>query len=176
MMRCAFIIQLPYVLNPVITGRYGNQGIGMRSEFQYFMSQEDHAGFDEHLRSLDGVSVERGKNFDEILYSDGSIQYERSQLLDGVLTAGRIAIATTDLDGNFNFTAHDEIETIYKKLRNWLKKRSMNNLVCFNENSQDRVTQATKNFWLANGAELSHKEQGIRLKQFYTGNVAFKLA
>lgn len=148
----------------------------MRSEFQYFMNQDDHIAFDEHLLSIEDVSIKSGEHFDEIHLSDGFIQYERSILTNGVLTSGRIAIASTDLDGCFNFTSHEVVETLYKKLRNWLKKRSINSLVCYNEKSSQPVVQATKNFWLLSCAEAELKESSIKLKQFESGNVVFKLA
>jgi hypothetical protein len=140
------------------------------------MNQEDHAAFDDHLRSFDGVSIKQGKHFDEILLDDGFIQYERSLLEDGVLTSGRIAIASTDLDGSYNFSSYQEVESLYKKLRNWLKKRSVNSLVCYNEKSESPTTQVVKNFWLGAGAEAALKESAIKLKQFKSGNVVFKLA
>ncbi|WP_444904246.1 hypothetical protein ACJJIU_03845 [Microbulbifer sp. CnH-101-E] len=148
----------------------------MRSEFQYFMNQDDHAVFDEYLRSIDGVSIKQGKHFDEILLDDGFIQYERSLLEDRVLTSGRIAIASTDLDGAYNFSSHQAVESLYKKLRNWLKKRSVNSLVCFNEKSENPTTQAVKSFWLGPGAEATLNDPAIKLKQFKSGNVVFKLA
>lgn len=140
------------------------------------MSQDDHAAFDDHLRSIDGVSIKKGKHFDEILFEDGFIQYERSLLEDGILTSGRIAIASTDLDGSYNFSLHEAVESLYKQLRSWLKKRSINSLVCYNEKSERPAVQAVKNFWLATGAEATLNESSIKLKQFKSGSVVFKLA
>lgn len=148
----------------------------MRSEFQYFMNQDDHAAFDDHLLSIDGVSLKQGKLFDEILFDDGFIQYQRSILEDGILTSGRIAIASTDLEGSYNFSSHQAVEALYKKLRNWLKKRSINTLVCYNEKSENHAVQAVKNFWLVTGAEALLNESAIKLKQFKSGNVVFKPA
>ncbi len=148
----------------------------MRSEFQYFMNQEDHAAFDEHLHSIDGVSIRQGEHFDEILLDDGFIQYERSQLEDAILTSGRIAIASTDLDGAYNFSSHQAVEALYKKLRNWLKKRSINSLVCYNEKLKNPSPQSVKNFWLGAGAKAALHNSAIKLKQFKSGNAVFKLA
>ncbi len=148
----------------------------MRSEFQYFMNQEDHTAFDEHILSIEGVSIKLGEHFDEVCLDDGFIQYERSQFINGVLTAGRIAIASTDLEGCSNISSHEEIESLYKKLRRWLKKKSHNKLVCYNEKLKEPTTQPIKNFWLAPSAEVELKESGVKLKQFESGNVAFKLA
>ncbi len=148
----------------------------MRSEFQYFMNQYDHIAFDEHLLSIENVSIKSGEQFDEIHLDDGSIQYERSILTNGVLTSGRIAIASTDLDDCLNFTSHGAVESLYKKLRSWLKKRSINTLVYYNEKSSQPAAQATKNFWLLSCAEAELKESSIKLKQFESGNVVFKLA
>ena len=140
------------------------------------MSQDDHAAFDDHIRSIDGASIKKGKHFDEIQFEDGFIQYERSLLEDGILTSGRIAIASTDLDGSYNFSSHKAVESLYKQLRNWLKNRSINSLVCYNEKSESPTVQAVKNFWLATGAEATLNEPSIKLKQFKSGNVVFKLA
>ncbi|MBG56968.1 MAG: hypothetical protein CMK46_01620 [Porticoccus sp.] len=148
----------------------------MRSEFQYFMSQDDHAAFDSHLLSIDGVTIKQGKHFDEIRLGDGFIQYERSILNEGILTSGRIAIASTDLERSYNFSSYQAVEALYKKLRSWLKKRSINTLVCYNEKSENYTVQAVKNFWLVTGAETLLNESGIKLKQFESGNVVFKLA
>ena len=148
----------------------------MRSELQYFMSQDDHAVFDDYLRSIDGVSIKKGENFDEILLDDGFIQYERSFLVDGILTSGRIAIASTNLDGAYNFSSHQAVESLYKKLRNWLKRRSVNSLVCFNEKSKNPATQIVKNFWLGVGAAITLNNLAIKLKQFKSGSIVFKLA
>ena len=140
------------------------------------MSPEDHEAFDDHLRSIDGVIIKPGKNFDKILFTDGFIQYQRSALEDGILTSGRIAIASTELDGTYNFSSHQEVENLYKKLRSWLKKRSINTLVCYNEKSEEHTVQVVKNFWLATGAEAALKASTIKLKQFQSSNTAFRLA
>ena len=148
----------------------------MRSEFQFFMNNEDHSLFDEFISKIDGVEIKTGQFFDDIYLLDGKIQYERSKLDNGVLSAGRIAIATTDLDGNYNFSSFAEIEKLYKKLRNWLKKRSINNLVCFNESLDSTVVVPTKNFWVAKGALNNLKASEIKFKQFHSASVVFKLA
>ena len=147
----------------------------MRSEFQYFMNENDHALFDEFLSSVPEIKIKPGKNFDEILYLDGNIQYERSELLEDVLTGGRIAIATTDLDGNYNFYHYKETERLYGKLRNWLKKRSKNTLICFNEGIDNGTIMPVNNFWLLGGAESQVRANEIKLKQFKSGNVVFIL-
>ena len=148
----------------------------MRSEFQYFMSDNDHSLFDDYVLSFPSVSIKKGKSYDEILLLDGFIQYDRSNLSNGILTSGRIAIASTDLDGQLNFEEHDEIEKLYKKLRNWLKKRCINKLVCFNENIGESTLQPVKNFWLCEGAAEIVKSQNIKLKQFVSTYAVFKLA
>ncbi|WP_374917116.1 hypothetical protein [Shewanella seohaensis] len=154
----------------------GLKGIEMRSELQYFMNQDDHAAFDNHLLSIDGVSLKQGKLFDEILFDDGFIQYQRSILEDGILTSGRIAIASTALDGSYNFSSHQAVEALYKKLRSWIKTRSINTMVCYNDNLEKQTVQAVNNLWLATGAEAMVNESAIKLKQFRSGNVVFKPA
>ena len=148
----------------------------MRSEFQYFMSAEDHSALDKLLNGIGGVELKSGENYDEILYLDGFIQYARSELIDGVLTGGRIAIASTDLDGTYNCESYIEVEKLYKKLRNWLKKRSTNKLLCFNEKIGRGTIMPVKNFWLCKGAEELVRANEVRLKQFNSTYAVFELA
>lgn len=148
----------------------------MRSEFQYFMSDLDHSEFDDLIMSFPDVTIKKGKSYDEIILLDGFVQYERSNLSDGILTSGRIAVATTDLGGQFNFTSHKEIEHLYKELRKWLKKKSTNKLACFNENIGESTLQPTKKFWLCKGAEEMTKSHNIKLKQYVSTHAVFKLA
>jgi len=140
------------------------------------MSENDHSLFDEYVLSFSGVSIKNSKGFYEILLLDGFIQYERSKLSNGILTSGRVAIATTDLDGQLNFEAYDEIEELYKNLRNWLKKRCINKLVCCNEKIGESTLQPVKNFWLCEGAAEIVKSGNIKLKQFESTHTVFRLA
>lgn len=118
----------------------------MRSEFQYFMNQSDHTAFDDYLLSIDGVSIKFGEHFDEICLGEGFIQYERCHFQNGVLTSGRIAIASTDLDGCFNFSSHEVVEALYRKLGSWLMNCCINTLVCYIEKSVQSTTQVGKIF------------------------------
>ena len=140
------------------------------------MCIEDHDDFDKFILSFDGLSIKHGNAFDKIHCFDGFIQYQRSQLMEGVLSAGRIAIATTDLNGNTNFSNSKEIEVIYKKLRRWLKKRCINSLVCFNEQFDNTTLQPVKTLWVAPSALDRCKNGKVKLKQFHSGFVVFKLA
>ena len=92
------------------------------------MSDDDHSRFDEFLTKFANIKIVSGNSFDEIHLLDGSIQYVRSAQIGTVITSGRIAIATTDLDGNRNYDSYPEVEKLYRSLRNWLKKRSTNKL------------------------------------------------
>ena len=139
------------------------------------MSEEDHSALDTLLESIEGVELKRGRKYVEILYMGGFIQYVRSELIDGVLTSGRISIATTDLDGEYNYESFQEIEKLYKKLRNWLKIRSTNKLLCFSEKTGRSSIMPVKNFWLCEGAEKLITTDGIRLKQFISTYAVFEL-
>ena len=146
----------------------------MRSEFQYFMSDDDHSRFDEFLTKFANIKIVSGNSFDEIHLLDGSIQYVRSAQIGTVITSGRIAIATTDLDGNRNYDSYPEVEKLYRSLRNWLKKRSTNKLVCFNEKIGRNSMKPVKNIWLCEGAAQKIERENLQLKQILTAAVVFE--
>lgn len=132
------------------------------------MASRDEVEFERHIQSIDGVKIERGSSFDQLLVDGQHIQYGRSKLIGSILTSGRIAIYTGEDDGK-------EADRVYKKLRAWLRKRHSNKMVCFGVQAPENLVP-TKNFWIGPQAqELALKEE-IQLKQFVQGNVFFKVA
>ncbi len=64
------------------------------------------------------------------------------------LVSGRIAIATTDLDGNIiRPRTADAVHRNYNALRRFIKKHYANNLVCFHQDDPEDAIDA-REFWL----------------------------
>jgi hypothetical protein len=125
----------------------------MRSEFQFIMSAEDMSEFDDFLLSHDGVEIESRKGFDVVHYESAEFQYMRSGIYEDLLTVGRIALATTDLDKQPNFENSHQIEKLYKRCRTWLRKRYSNCLEAVNYNVTPPAKCAVKYVWLGPNAE-----------------------
>lgn len=149
----------------------------MRSECQFFMAPEDEAEFLAHATTAHPLTVSGEGHIAALTCSLGSIQFLRSQRFDSTLTAGRIALATTGLDGESLVPeSASELERLYRQLRRWLQKRYTNDLVAFNESfpPEHRKTVRYPSVWLAPHARswlVSHSD--AELRQFHTGFVVF---
>ncbi len=149
----------------------------MRSECQFFMSAEDEAEFIAHATTAHPLNLSSEGTISALFCSHGSIQFLRSQRYGSTLTAGRIALATTGLDGECLFPdTAPSLERIYRQLRRWLQKHYTNDLVAYSEALplERRKVVRYPSFWLAPHARswlLSHADAVLR--QFLTGTVVF---
>jgi hypothetical protein len=146
----------------------------MRSEFQFFMAPQDQKDFLEfalpYIHEIDKSS----KIYWKLFLEDCYIQFEPSRILDGNLISGRIAIATHGLDKEATCKNPDDAEKVYRKYRNWLKKRYSNKLSCYNIHKPESK-QESKHFWIGpNAVEWKQKNDGL-LKQFPNGFVVFEI-
>ena len=118
----------------------------MRSEVQFFMAPEDEASFLEFAREKHGLSVQG-----EWLVGDAcpecGIQFQPSRIFDNDLTAGRISLATTDLDGNDRFQNETAaLEKAYRSLRRHLQKTYSNKLAAYTDGQASKYVY--RNLWL----------------------------
>jgi hypothetical protein len=149
----------------------------MRSECKFFMASEDEVEFLAHASTAHPLAISGDGHISALTCSLGSIQFIRSQRFGGTLTAGRVALATTGLDGESLFPASaSELERIYRQLRRWLQKRYTNDLVAYSESlpPEQRKVVRYPSFWLAPYARsclLSHSDAVLR--QFRIGAVLF---
>ena len=152
----------------------------LRSECQFFMHPEDEAEFLAHASARHALSVVGEGGSACLVGPQGSVQFLRSHLSETAISAGRIAIATTGLDGECLFPeTSEELERAYRELRRWLQKRYSNDLVCFNECAplEQRVVAPCRNVWL--GPHTLHWLEtmpGANLRQFIDGPVIFSPA
>jgi hypothetical protein len=141
------------------------------------MDPEDEAEFLAHATTAHPLTVTGDCDIAALTCSLGSIQFLRSQRFDCTLTAGRIALATTGLDGESLVPeSASELERIYRQLRRWLQKRYTNDLVAYSESlpPEKRKVVRYPSFWLAPHARswlLNHSDAVLR--QFRNGTVVF---
>lgn len=143
------------------------------------MTEGDEQEFVEYVTRTHGVSVTGEGHIADFECAHGRIQFLRSQRFDLVLTAGRIALATTDRDGHSLCPdSAPALERIYKQMRRWLQTRYNNRLVCYSEFFPVglRKVQPARMFWLGPQAQRwLDTEPHALLRQFRDGRVVFVL-
>lgn len=146
----------------------------MRSEFQFFMTEEDQLDFLEFAEVYIDKIDKSPKAYWKLLVNDCYIQFEPSKFHNNDLISGRIAIATHGLDKEPTCSYGTEAEKIYKKLRNWLKKTYTNKLLCRNINIEGS-SQVSKHLWIGPRAKKWKQKNLGLLKQFPSGFAVFEL-
>lgn len=108
----------------------------MRSEVRFFMHPDDEVLFVSWVSPTAVVDLGRGyithlRGRYALADDTGSIQFWRSQLQEGVLTEGRIALATTrfGLEERLPLTLVTESEELFGRLKRQIKKNYINGLV-----------------------------------------------
>jgi hypothetical protein len=151
----------------------------MRSECQFFMAEKDEEEFVDYATLTHSIRVTGEGHITDFQGSHGDIQFLRSQRLGSVLIAGRIALATTDLDGHSVYPdSAPALERIYKQMRRWLQTRYCNRLVCYSEFFPvgQRKVQPARMFWLGPHAQRWLETEPLAvLRQFRDGRVIFDL-
>ncbi len=145
----------------------------MRSEFQFFMVAKDQEDFFEFVDPFIDKIDKSLKSYWKLLIGDCYIQFIPCQIQDGDLIAGRIAIATHGLDKELTCANGIEAEKIYKKSRNWLKKRYTNKLTCRNIHKPEN-RQVSKHLWIGANAKIWKQNNKGLLKQIPGGFVVFE--
>ena len=153
----------------------------MRSECQFFMASQDEREFVVHATSVHQLHVTGDTHIVSLRCSFGDIQFERSQQFDSILTAGRVALATTGLDRESLVPSDTapHLERVYRQLRRWLQTRYNNDLVCYSEFFPvgQRKVDRVRSFWLGPHAQQwLETSAGAVLRQFRTGRVIFDFA
>lgn len=147
----------------------------MRSELQFFMVPKDQDAFLEfaepHINEIDKSPGAYWK----LVVGDCFIQFIPCCIHDGDLISGRIALATHGLDKEPTCEDGLGAEKIYKKFRNWLKKRYSNKLTCRNIHIPDS-SQDSKHLWVGPNVQKWKQNNNGQLKQIPGGFVVFEFA
>jgi hypothetical protein len=112
---------------------------------------------------------------------ESQIQWLRGTLDGAILTAGRIAVATTNLENAVNDTSTQvAVEALYKALRIWIKKRYRNGLVATSDNAPIGPTNPSKpisSMWVGPAAcSWLERAREHTFRQFPGGGVRYAWA
>lgn len=117
----------------------------MKSELQFFMSSADEDEFVSMAKELsDSINKESDSQW-HFMVGDCPIQFLRSEQYGNELSAGRISIMTTGF--YVHYRSSKSAESIYKKMRKWIKTRYSNDLVCRNINIKGSEMKV-RYFWV----------------------------
>lgn len=123
----------------------------MRSECQFFMSRQDEESFLKLAYEKFGLAC-HGDWLSNADLPAQAIQFERSRQYDTVLTAGRIALATRDLDGAELYPSEGQaLEKAFRGLRGYIRKHFNNRLAAYTNGQKSKHTY--RNIWLGPDAQ-----------------------
>ena len=123
----------------------------MRSECQFFMSQQDEDAFLKFAYDKFGLTC-HGDWLSNADLPAEAIQFDRSRQYDTVLTAGRIALATHDLEGVELYPGEGpRLEKAFRGLRGYIRKHFNNQLAAYTNGQRSQYTY--RNLWLGPDAE-----------------------
>jgi len=143
----------------------------MRSEFQFFMSENDETEFVSSFASLADALKRESDTQWWFCIGDCRVQFLRSKLSDDQITLGRIAVAT---HGTGEACSRGPlVEGLFKKMRTWLKKRYTNRLMAENIEIPGSAT-SYRLFWLGPDAAAMFRNGRVTLRSLFSGPVVFK--
>ena len=136
--------------------------LAMKAEIHFFMTAPDAEEFINHVEGLVDSIKDDGESF-LLIIGDCQIVYTPSVLSESTLSAGSIAIDSGGIYEGCN--QHLKANSIYKKLRKWIKNNYYNRLCTWTEGNADN-TSRTRDFWLGPDAKQrkeSNNEMVLRL-------------
>jgi hypothetical protein len=145
----------------------------MRSEFQFFMTPDDESELVEVAQKMID-SIDRDSDIQWLFrVGDSPIQLLRSYIRNGELISGRISIATSGF--GIDYKSGSDGESVYKRLRSWLKKTYSNGMTCRNVRI-DNSRMDIRCFWVSPRViRLIQADSSLTLKQVPKAPVVFEL-
>ena len=143
----------------------------MNTSLQFFMTKVDEDEFVKAFKNADYDEIEESKW--QIMYhcGDEHVQFLRSDQYEGLITEGRIAIKT-----NHKNDSSLRCDTLYKNMRNWIKKNYSNNLVLYNTKLQTRDEAVfEKNWWVSKEVKNLIKDNDTILKPSKNSFVVYEI-
>ena len=121
----------------------------MDAEIQFFMTSTDETDFlafaQKHLDRV--TSSKEGAQF---TIGDCELQFTSSVIDDNSMFAGKLEIRLDDPD--FNYEDIERAKSVYRKLRNWIKKKYWSRLAYLHKNKKDKLTPSRVH-WLGPDAK-----------------------
>ena len=145
----------------------------MKAEIQFFMTAQDAEVFINHVKGLvDSINVNGDSSL--LIIGDCQIVYTPSVLSENTLLAGSIAIDSGGIDEGCS--QHLKANSIYKKLRKWIKNNYTNRLCTWTEGDADNASRI-RDFWLGPDArQRKEHDKEMLLRLSLTSSTLFDLA
>ena len=126
----------------------------MDAEILFFMSTKDQTDFlaiaENHCDSI----VEESQSKVLILHIGGcQLLLTPSILEENTLFTGKLEIRLGELSDLLNIQDQERAKSVFRKLRNWLKKHYWSRLAYLNQNKKSKLTPS-RNHWLGPDAKL----------------------
>lgn len=149
----------------------------MDAEILFFMTTKDQADFFKFAGSHCDSIVEESKNKVFVLHI-GSCQllFTPSVLEANTLYIGKLEIRLNELSDQLDIIDQERIKSIFRKLRNWIKKYYWSRLAYLNQNKKNKLSPS-RNHWLGPDAKAwKEDDQKNRfLKLSHTSWMVFEL-
>jgi len=135
----------------------------MDAEILFFMSTKDQTDFlaiaEKHCDSIVEDPQTR-----VLLLHIGSCQllFTPSIIEKNTLFTGKLEIRMSDLSDQVDIQDQERAKSVFRKLRNWLKKNYWSRLAYLNQNKKDKLTPS-RNHWLGPDAK-SWKEGDEKMR------------
>jgi len=149
----------------------------MDAEILFFMSTKDQADFLE-IAGRQCDSIVEDPQTRVLLLHIGSCQllFMPSIIEKNTLFTGKLEIRMSDLSDQVDIQDQERAKSVFRKLRNWLKKNYWSRLAYLNQNKKDKITPS-RNHWLGPDAKLwKETDEKMRfLKLSQTSWMVFEL-
>ena len=136
----------------------------MDAEILFFMTSKDQSNFLEIVSIHCDSMVQKADSTALKLYVGSCYLLFTPSILEGnTLFSGKLEIRMSDYSDEVNLKDQERTKSVFRKLRNWLKKQYWSRLAYLNQNKKGKLTPS-RNHWLGQDAKLwKERDEKIRL-------------
>ena len=140
----------------------------MDAEILFFMTTKDQDDFLKVVEKHCDSMSETNRSHDLIFHiGDCSLFFVASKCEVDTLFTGKLEIRLSNTSTVFESTHKERAKTVFRKLRNWIKKHYWSRLAYLNQNKKNKLTPS-RNHWLGPDAKVwkeSNKSHLLRLSK-----------
>ena len=145
----------------------------MDAEIQFFMSKKDEADFLAFVQKQTDNLIQNESGV-KLVIGDCTLQFTSPVLESNALYAGKLEIRLGNPD--IKYQELERAKSVFRKLRNWIKKHYWSRLAYINKNKNDKL-MPTRVHWLAPDAKRWKEEdsKNHKLKLSKTSWMEFEI-
>ena len=126
----------------------------MDAEILFFMSAKDQAEFLDVAKEYCDEVIETPQKMPiELIIGSCKLLFTPSEFEKTTLFIGKLEIRSSEYSEDVSLKDLERAKSIFRKLRNWLKKAYWSRLAYLNANKKDKLTPS-RNHWLGPDAKL----------------------